>query len=76
MKTGKQLEEVQTRYAESMKEFGLERGVKSDREHQTTADYRRQQSYKLNDNKEILNDLENLKQTDVFNFKSKRSLIG
>lgn len=75
MKTGKQLEEVQTRYAESMKEFGLERGVKSDREHQTTADYRRQQSYKLNDNKEILNDLENLKQTDVFNFKSKKEAL-
>ena len=26
MKTGKQLEEVQTKYAEAMAEFGLERG--------------------------------------------------
>ena len=30
MKTGKQLEEVQTKYAEVMAEFGLERGVKSE----------------------------------------------
>ena len=33
MKTGKQLEEVQTKYAEAMAEFGLERGVKSERKH-------------------------------------------
>ena len=38
MKTGKQLEEVQTKYAEAMAEFGLERGVKSEKK---TSYYRR-----------------------------------
>ena len=75
MKTGKQLEEVQTKYAEAMAEFGLERGVKSERKHHTTEEYRQRERYKLDDNKEILNDLENLKQSDVFSFKAKNGFI-
>ena len=47
MKTGKQLEEVQTKYAEAMAEFGLERGVKSERKHHTTEEYRQRERYKL-----------------------------
>ena len=75
MKTGKQLEEVQTKYAEAMAEFGLERGVKSERKHHTTEEYRQRERYKLDDNKEILNDLENLKQSDVFSFKAKKTAL-
>lgn len=75
MQTGKQLEEVQTRYAEAMQEFGLERGVKSERKHHTTEEYRQRERYKLDDNKEILQDLENLKQSDVFSFKTKKTAL-
>jgi hypothetical protein len=75
MKTGKQLEEVQSKYAEAMAEFGLERGVKSERKHHTTEEYRQRERYKLNDNKEILQDLENLKQSDVFSFKTKKAAL-
>ena len=75
MKTGKQLEDLQTRYAQAMEPFGLERGVKSDRKHHTTEEYRQRERYKLDDNKEILNDLQELKQTDVFNFKAKKTAL-
>lgn len=44
---GKKLEQLQTSYANAMKPFGLERGVKSDRKHQTTDEYRRREALKL-----------------------------
>lgn len=75
MKTGKLLEEAQDRYAEAMEEFGLERGVKSDRKHHTTEEYRQRERYKLDDNKEILQDLENLKQKDIFTFNTKKAAL-
>ena len=56
-----------------MKEFGLERGVKSDRKHHTTEEYRKREASKLNENKDIFQELEELKQTDVFGFKAKKS---
>ena len=73
--TGKKLEEHQTKYAEAMKEFGLERGVKSDRKHHTTEEYRKREASKLNENKDIFQELEELKQTDVFGFKAKKTAL-
>jgi hypothetical protein len=73
--TGKQLEDHQTKYAEAMKEFGLERGVKSDRKHHTTEEYRKREASKLNENKDIFQELEELKQTDVFGFKAKKAAL-
>ena len=75
MGTGKKLEDHQTKYAEAMKEFGLERGVKSDRKHHTTEEYRRREASKLNENKDIFQELEELKQTDVFGFKAKKTAL-
>ena len=49
--------------------------VKSERKHHTTEEYRQRERYKLDDNKEILNDLENLKQSDVFSFKAKKTAL-
>ena len=46
------------------------------RKHHTTEEYRQRERYKLDDNKEILNDLENLKQSDVFSFKAKTALFA
>ena len=45
------------------------------RKHHTTEEYRQRERYKLDDNKEILNDLENLKQSDVFSFKAKKTAL-
>jgi hypothetical protein len=73
--TGKQLEDHQTKYAEAMKEFGLERGLKSDRKHHTTEEYRKREASKLNENKDIFQELEELKQTDVFGFKAKKAAL-
>ena len=73
--TGKKLEDHQTKYAEAMKEFGLERGVKSDRKHHTTEEYRKREASKLNENKDIFQELEELKQTDVFGFKAKKTAL-
>lgn len=74
--TGKKLEEFQTIYAAAMSEFGLERGVKSERTHHTTEEYRQRERYKLDDNKEITKALEDLKQSDVFNFKAKKEALN
>jgi Plasmid recombination enzyme len=73
--TGLKLEEFQTLYAKEMEEFGLERGVKSDRKHHTTEEYRKRELYKLDDRKDILKDLEDLKQSDVFSFKAKKEAL-
>ena len=73
--TGKKLEDHQTKYAEAMKEFGLERGVKSDRKHHTTEEYRKREASKLHENKDIFQELEELKQTDVFGFKAKKTAL-
>lgn len=74
--TGKKLEEFQTVYAAAMADFGLERGVKSDRTHHTTEEYRQRERYKLDDNQEIIKALDDLKQSDVFNFKSKKDALN
>ena len=58
-----------------MKEFGLERGLKSDRKHHTTEEYRKREASKLNENKDIFQELEELKQTDVFGFKAKKAAL-
>lgn len=73
--TGLKLEEFQTLYAKEMEEFNLERGVKSDRKHHTTEQYRQRERYKLDDRKDILKDLEDLKQSDVFSFKAKKEVL-
>lgn len=74
--TGKKLEEFQTVYAAAMADFGLERGVKSDRTHHTTEEYRQRERYKLDDNKKIIKALDDLKQSDVFNFKAKKDALN
>lgn len=74
--TGKKLEDFQTVYAAAMVDFGLERGVKSDRTHHTTEDYRQRERYKLDDNKEIIKALDDLKQSDVFSFKAKKDALN
>jgi hypothetical protein len=74
--TGKKLEEFQTIYAAAMADFGLERGVKSDRTHHTTEEYRQRERYKLDDNQEIIKALDDLKQSDVFNFKAKKEALN
>lgn len=73
--TGKKLEEFQTLYAKEMADFGLERGVKSERKHHTTEEYRRRERYKLDENKDILNAVEELRQSDVFGFKAKKEAL-
>lgn len=69
------LERFQTIYAEEMAEFGLERGIKSTREHHTTEEHRKRERYKLDDNKDILKDIDNLKQTDIFDFSAKKEIL-
>ena len=59
-----------------MKEFGLERGLKSDRKHHTTEEYRKREASKLNENKDIFQELEELKQTDVFDLAKKRLYLS
>jgi|GEM_PF-1465179 hypothetical protein len=73
--TGKKLEEFQTLYSNEMADFGLERGVKSDRKHHTTEEFRRRESHKLNENRDILKSVEELKQSDVFGFKAKKDAL-
>ena len=74
--TGLKLEEFQTIYAAAMADFGLERGVKSERTHHTTEEYRQRERYKLDDNQEIIKALDDLKQSDVFTFKAKKDALN
>lgn len=57
---GKKLEALQTSYANAMKPFGLERGIPSDRKHQTTDEYRRRENEKLRTAKQITDKIENI----------------
>lgn len=47
------LQDLQTSYAKAMEKFGLERGIKSDRKHQTTDEYRRREAQKLTTAEEL-----------------------
>lgn len=57
---GKKLEALQTSYANAMKPFGLERGIPSDRKHQTTDEYRRRENEKLKTAKQITEKIESI----------------
>ena len=62
---GKKLEALQTSYANAMKSFGLERGIKSDRKHQTTDEYRRRENEKLKTAKQITEKIESISKTNL-----------
>lgn len=73
---GKKLENLQTQYAQRMQKFGLERGVKSDRKHHTTEEYRRRELHQFQSVKDLTEDLQNLKQTAIFSFSSKKAILN
>lgn len=63
--TGAKLEKFQSSYADAMAQFGLRRGVSSDRTHQTTAEYRRRENLKIEDAQQLHQQIDSLNKINV-----------
>lgn len=59
------LQDLQSSYANAMKSFGLERGIKSDRKHQTTDEYRRREAQNLSTAEELHNKIDSIGKSNL-----------
>lgn len=59
------LQDLQSSYAKSMERFGLERGVKSDRKHQTTDEYRRREAQSIQKIEQLHEKIDNLSKKNL-----------
>lgn len=59
------LQDLQSSYANAMKPFGLERGIKSDRKHQTTDEYRRREAQNLSTAEELHNKIDSIGKSNL-----------
>lgn len=59
------LQDLQSSYANAMKYFGLERGIKSDRKHQTTDEYRRREAQNLSTAEELHNKIDSIGKSNL-----------
>lgn len=63
--SSKTLEQLQTSYANEMASFGLKRGVKSDRKHQTTEEYRRKEAQEVENLEEVHQKIDQISKTNL-----------
>ncbi|GIJ95357.1 hypothetical protein CAPN002_25750 [Capnocytophaga stomatis] len=59
------LQDLQSSYANAMKSFGLERGIKSDRKHQTTDEYRRREAQNIQKIEHLHEKIDNLSKKNL-----------